>query len=196
MFYQSLRHYWLIILTTLAVLGSTWEVSARPIATSVLGLERIQSSVPVGLVMRLPREILLSELSDIEESKLIVRVFPSETPPSFTVSVFTCQANPYPCLLGSFSVDRSTSPSAKRELERHQTLGDRITLMPNIEGYLIEGPLQNPSYVFSTVMWRQNDMIYTISFPGIERQNILLMAASMARGKPIYPTNSRAVSFP
>lgn len=187
MFYRILRHYWLTSLITLAILGSTWEVCARPIAASVLNLERIQSSVPVGLVMRLPTDILLSDPSDIEESKLIVRVFPSETPLSFTVSLFTCKENPYPCLVGSFSVDRSTSPSAKRELERHQTLGDRITLTPNVTGYLIEGPLQNPSYVFSTVIWQQEDMIYTISFPAIERQNILFMAASMARGKPIYP---------
>jgi hypothetical protein len=35
-------------------------------------------------------------------------------------------------------------------------------------------------------MWQQNDMIYTISFPAIERQNILYMALSMAREPGFY----------
>jgi hypothetical protein len=41
-------------------------------------------------------------------------------------------------------------------------------------------------------MWQQNDMIHTISFPGIERQNILFMALSMAQEQPLY----RAVQRP
>jgi hypothetical protein len=35
-------------------------------------------------------------------------------------------------------------------------------------------------------MWQQNDMIYTISFPAFERENIVLMAVSMASEKPLY----------
>lgn len=175
----------------LTILGSTGGVWARPATVFIPHLEQIQSNLPAGLAMRLPAELRLGNLLDIDEGQLIVRVFPSETPQQFTISLFTCDRSPHPCLLGSFAVNRHNSPSARRDLQRHQTLGDRITLAANVEGYLIEGPLQNPSYSFSTVMWQQNEMIYTISFPAIERQNILFMALSMARQQPLYRSVSR-----
>ncbi|HBB34312.1 MAG TPA: hypothetical protein DC064_21595 [Cyanobacteria bacterium UBA9273] len=170
----------------LTLLSSTVDVSARPAAVFVPYLEEIQSNLPPGLVMRLPDEVQLGSHLEVNENQLVVRVLPSETPPSLTVSLFTCDRNPHPCLLGSFSVYRKTNPSAQREFQRHKTLGDRITLAPNLAGYLVEGPQQKPSYPFSSVMWQQNDMIYTIGFPAIERQNILLMALSMAQSQPLY----------
>jgi hypothetical protein len=44
------------------------------------------------------------------------------------------------------------------------------------------------------MMWEQNNMIYTISFPSIERENIVLMAASMVREKPLYREISSTAS--
>ncbi|NEQ28116.1 MAG: hypothetical protein F6K28_55835 [Microcoleus sp. SIO2G3] len=178
----------------LSILGSTIHASARPAAVFMPHLERIQSSLPSGLEMRLPTAIPLSGHSDIEESQLVVRVFQSETPQRLTVSVFTCEQSSHPCLLGSFSVERKTAVNAMRELERHQSRGDRITLTDNVKGYLIEGPSQNPPYQFSTVMWQQNDMIYTISFPANERESLVVMAISMAREQPLAPLASRPVS--
>jgi hypothetical protein len=178
----------------LSILGSAINASARPAAVFMPYLERIQSSLPSGLVMRLPSAIPLSGHSDIEESQLVVRVFPSKTPQRLTVGVFTCENGSHPCLLGSFSVERKTAASARRELERHQSRGDRIRLTDNVEGYLIEGLLQKPSYQFSTVMWQQNDMIYTVSFPANERQNLVFMAVSMAREQPLSPLASRPIS--
>lgn len=170
----------------LTVLSSAVAVSASPAPVFIPHLGRIQRNLPTGLAMRLPTRIPLSGPSDIEESKLIVEVFPSGTPKSFTVSLFTCASSPHPCLLGSFSVDKTITASARRDLERHKAMGNRISLTTNVEGYLIDGPLQNPSHAFSTMMWEQNDMIYTISFPAIERENIIWMAASMAREQPLY----------
>jgi hypothetical protein len=135
--------------------------------------------------MRLPTKISLRGPSDIDESKLVVRVFPSETPVRFTVSLFTCEQSVHPCLLGSFSVDKATTASAQRDLQRHQTQGAPITLIDEVKGYLLEGPRQTPSYGFSTLMWQQEGMIYTISFPAIERETILSMAISMARGQTL-----------
>jgi hypothetical protein len=170
----------------LTVLSSMAGAYARPAAVFTSNLERIQSNLPLGLALRLPTQILLTGYSDIEEDKLVVRAFPSETPKSFTVSVFTCERSTHPCLLGSFSVDSQQSISAMQELQRHQAIGERFTLAKNVEGYLIEGPLQVPSYQFSTIMWQQNDMIYTISFPANERESIVFMAKSMASEQPIY----------
>jgi hypothetical protein len=178
----------------LSVLIRPVGLSAQPAAVFMPHLAVIRSNLPEGLAMRLPTEIPLSGPSDFEDDKLVVRVFPSEIPQSFTVSIFTCERSLYPCLLGSFSVASKTQASAQRELERHQMMGDRIPLMQNVEGYLIDGPLQNPSYQFSTMMWEQNSMIYTISFPSIERENIVLMAASMVREKPLYREISSTAS--
>ena len=186
MLYPFLPRCLLAIPVVLTVLGSPVGVLARPADVFIPYLDNIQSNLPPGLVMRLPTAIPLSGHSDIEESKLIVRVFPSEIPESFTVGLFICERGSHPCLLGSFSVDRNTSASAKRELERHQVKGDRVFLATGVEGYLIEGPRQNPFSAFSTMMWQQNDMIYTISFPAIERENIVLMGVSMASEQPLY----------
>lgn len=168
------------------LVSSSMRASALPAAVFIPHMEDIQRNLPVGLAMRLPEQILFSEPSDIQEEQLVVRFFPSTNPQSFTVSLFTCRRSPQPCLLGSFAVDRSTSVSAQRELKRHQALGDYLTLEKNIKGYLLEGPEQNPYSAFSTFMWQQNGMIYSLSFPASERQNILHMAVSMAQERPFY----------
>jgi hypothetical protein len=38
--------------------------------------------------------------------------------------------------------------------------------------------------------------MYTISFPAFERENIVLMAVSMARGKPVERVNPPLVASP
>lgn len=191
-----LRRCCVVVPVILTILGSAVGVCARPAAVFIPHLERIQRNLPPELVLRLPSSISLREPSDIDESQLIVRIFPSEIPQRFTVSLFTCESSSHPCLLGSFSVERNTNASAQQELKRHQGIGERTPLANNIDGYLIDGLLQNPFSTFSTMMWQQNDMIYTISFPAIERETILAMAVSMAQEKPIYPVASRSASSP
>ena|GEM_PF-5370813 len=175
----------LALAVIVAVNGRSLEASARPAAVFTPHLEKIQSSLPLGLAMRLPPEIQILGLSESEEERLIVRVFSSETLDNLTVSLFTCELGNQPCFVGSFGVDRDTSVSALRELQRHQNLGDRVTLAYNIPGYILEGSQQKPSYRFSSVMWQQNGMIYRVSLPLVERQNILLMASAMTREVPI-----------
>ncbi len=182
-----------IVQGCLIVLNNPSIVLARPASVFTSHLEEIQSNLPVGLAIRLPAELRMGKLLDIDESRLILRVFPSETPVSFTVSLFTCSRGSFPCLLGSFSANSKTNVSAKLELQKYKEKGDRITLAPNVEGYLLEGPEQNPAYPFSAVMWEQNNIIYTINFPAIERQNILFMALSMAQEQPLYRRVNRPI---
>ncbi|MEQ8466787.1 hypothetical protein [Coleofasciculus sp. E1-EBD-02] len=186
MFYRIWQRCFWGVSLFLGVFSLAVAVAAQPAPVFIPFMGRIQKNLPVGLAMRLPTELRVNDLLDIDPNQLIVRVFPSEAPPSYMVSLFTCDRSPNSCLLGSFSVHPKQSASARRDLQRHETLGDRITLTPTVAGYLIEGPQQNPSYPFSTVMWQQNEMIYTISFPAIERQNILYMALSMAREQGFY----------
>lgn len=187
---------YIAISVILTIVGSAVEVCARPADVFMPHLEQIQRNLPPGLALRLPATIPLNEPLDIDESQLVVRIFPSEIPQRFTVSLFTCQSSPNPCLIGSFSVEKKTNVSAKRELERHQARGERIPLTQNVEGYLLEGWRQNSFSTFSTMMWQQDNMIYTISFPSLERQTILSMATSMAQGKPLYRNVARSISSP
>ena len=177
--------YFLSIPILITVCTTAVGVFAHPATIFLPHLRDIQQNLPKGLVMRLPKEIPLSGHSDIEDDKLVISIFPSETPQSFTVGVFTCIRSQHPCLLGSFSVEKQTSESAKVELDRHQVTGDRLSLATNLQGYLIDGQQQHPPQPFSTMMWQQNQMIYSISFPATERKNIIWMATSMAQEKPV-----------
>lgn len=184
MFYPFPRPL-LTLSVVISIFGTTSAVSARPASVFTPEIEQIQRTLPLGLTMRLPSEFRLNEFFDIDPSRLVVRSFPSDKPRSFTVSVFTCTTGSQPCLLGSFSVEEKSSASAQLELNRHREKGDRITLATNIRGYFLEGQQQSPFSSFSSVMWQQDNLIYTVSFPSEERQNLLLMAASMAREMPL-----------
>lgn len=147
--YSNWRSYLLAVpVLLITVCTNAVGVLARPATVFMPHLERIQTNLPEGLVMRLPRDIPLSGHSDIEEDKLVVDIFPSDTPRSFTVSVFTCDRSPHPCFLGSFSVEKTTAASARAELDRHKTTGDRLILANKVPAYLVEGPTQNPPLQF------------------------------------------------
>lgn len=161
------------------------DASCRPANIFNPYLTQIQNNLPLGLIMRLPSEIRFSGTSDIEESKLFVRIFSSDIPSAYTVSLFTCDRGPLPCLVGSFSAARKTSVSAIREFQRHKTGGKIVTLNKGVFGYLLEGRQQRPSYQFSSIMWEQDGMLYAVTSPIVERQNMLFMAYSMAHDTPL-----------
>ncbi len=78
-----------------------------------------------------------------------------------------------------------------REFSKHKTTGDAISLSKNIQGYFLDGEQQSPKLPFSSLMWRQDELIHTISFPAKERQNILLMGHSMVNQPPIRRTYAK-----
>ena len=179
----------LAVPVVLAVIGSAVQVVAQPAELFKPYISQISRNLPMGLVMRLPSRIQLSGPADPEFIRqLIVKVLPSTTPANLTVGLFTCESGPHPCLVGSFAVDQQNSVNAQRELQRHQDAVTPFTLTQNIRGYLLEGTKQKPSYPFSSVMWEQDGMIYTVSFLSGERENILRMAHSMALNSPIRRT--------
>ncbi|HEY9641978.1 MAG TPA: hypothetical protein V6C57_15935 [Coleofasciculaceae cyanobacterium] len=171
----------------LSVWGQAIAASARPAEVFQAHLGQIRQELPSHYVLRLPSEILLGGpgMSPDEMNQLIVKVLPASTPPRLTISLFTCNSSPYPCLVGSFSVESVTSQNAQRELLSHQRFNAPITLAEGVRGYLREGSALNPPSDFSSVMWQQDQMIYTVSFLATERQNILYMARSMANQPPI-----------
>ncbi|GAB4365355.1 MAG: hypothetical protein Kow00121_01790 [Elainellaceae cyanobacterium] len=173
---------WTIVL---GIIGSAIEVSARPAEVFQPYLAEIREQLPFDYVMRLPSEILLGGPGGLNPNELIVKVMPTSSPPRLTISLLTCERSPFPCLVGSFSVEEATSANAQRELERHRAMNTPITLVEGVTGYLREGSSTTPASDFSSLMWEQNGMIYSVSFLATERQNILYMGRSMATTPPI-----------
>ncbi|OUL37118.1 hypothetical protein BV372_03745 [Nostoc sp. T09] len=194
MLYRNL----LTLPVVLAVLGSTLPAVAIPSEIFTSQLPEIQQNLPLGYGMRLPDQIRLGNGSDAYGgklrdllSKLIVRLFPSTTPRGLTVGLFTCETAAQPCLVGTFSVDSPDAVSTVHEFSKHKTTGNVISLSKDIQGYFLDGSLQNPQLPFSSLMWRQDGLIHTISFPVKERQNILLMGYSMVHQPPIRHTYAK-----
>lgn len=158
---------------------------ARPAAVFQPYLYQIRQELPPNYEMRLPAQVLLTAGPGLDPQGLIVKLLPSQNPGRMTIGLFTCEISPYPCLVGGFSVEDSSSMSGNAELQRHQSQGNPITLAQGVRGYLREGPSLKPVSEFSSLMWEQNGMIYTVSFLAAERENILLMGRSMANQPPL-----------
>ncbi|WNZ25331.1 hypothetical protein HJG54_22425 [Leptolyngbya sp. NK1-12] len=167
--------------------------AARPAAVFGPYIYQIRQELPPSYEMRLPAEVILTAGPGLDPEELIIKLLPSSNPGRLTVGLFTCERSPFPCLVGGFSVEANRSLSAQRELQRHQTQGNPITLAQGVRGYLREGPSLRPVSEFSSLMWEQGGMIYTISFLAAERENILTMGRSMANQPPlrsVQPPNS------
>ncbi|WP_160148553.1 hypothetical protein [[Leptolyngbya] sp. PCC 7376] len=148
--------------------------------------QTIREQIPVGLSLRLPDKILLSATEQQEIDNFTVRVFVSQNPSRLTLSLHSCQASNNPCLLGSFITENKNSSPAQSELARHKNQGIRITLKDGVLGYVIDSDQPQSASAFATVMWSQDNMIHTLSFPQRERQNMLYMALSMANSDSIF----------
>jgi hypothetical protein len=158
---------------------------ARPATMFEPYLYQIRRELPADYEMRLPSEVLLTAGPGLAPEELVVKLLPTASPGRLTIGLFTCQRSPFPCLVGGFSVEASGLESAQQELERHQAQGNPITLARGIRGYLREGPSLRPTSEFSSLMWEQTGMIYTVSFLAAERENILGMGRSMANQIPL-----------
>ena len=159
-------------------------------------------SVPPGYPIRLPSEILtggyilLNGRGDLDYEPLTVKVQASQTPLSLVVSLHSCEPSVRrtPCTFGTITIDRSSSVHAREELKRHQRLGDRMTFRRDLRAYLIDGSRSGTRSLFSSVVWQQDNAIYTLSFPATgDRQDLLDMAASMALSRPVRSTLPRSI---
>lgn len=167
------------------LLNSVELAEARPAAVFQPYIRQIRQELPPDYEMRLPSDVILTAGPGLEPEQLIVKLLPTGSPPRLTIGLFTCERSPFPCLVGGFTVEASTSASAQQELSRHRSQGNPITLAQTVRGYLREGPSLKPTSEFSSLMWEQSGMIYTISFLAAERENILTMGRSMANQIPL-----------
>ena len=194
MLYSNIKKSLLSSIVFLFTLLTSQSLYAMPTDIFEPYLNTIEDELPTGLTFRLPSYFNISQHSDINPNNLIITRFGSDYPLKYNLSVFTCNQGIYTCLLASFSVERADSEERFKELLHYSRHGDPIILNPDyqgyfIRGYVIDGATQDPPSPFSSVMWQQDYMIYNISFPNTERQNLLYLAFSMAQQNPIYPSN-------
>lgn len=173
-------------------LGHPSIAVARPAAIFDPYLYPIRQALPPNYEMRLPAEVVLTAGPGLDPAELIIRLLPTDSPPRLTIGLFTCDRSPFPCLVGGFTVESGQSESAQRALNDHRQSGSPITLATGIQGYLQDGPTLTPPSEFSSLMWEQRGMIYTISFLAAERENILTMGKSMANQLPLRSVQSPA----
>jgi hypothetical protein len=128
-----------IALTTALSLTFSHRATAAPADLFQQHLARIQRQMPDRYVVRFPSEILLGGPGLETLDQLIVKVIPTDTPQQVIVNLQTCEAQPYPCLVGSFSFAQSNDPGAAAEFVQHQAIARSVTLTPEITGYLVEG---------------------------------------------------------
>lgn len=172
------------------VVGSGLRATANPSAFFSSHLEQIRDSLPPDLLMRLPSELPSGGIVAGGGSQYRVQVNSSDT--GLTVSLFNCESQVPACLVGSLVVNSQASTSTQELLQQHQAAAAPITLAKDVQGYFVEGSKQNPPGQFSSVMWEQDRLIYTVRFLAQERQSILYMAHSMANQTPIRSTAAAA----
>ncbi|MCU0526408.1 MAG: hypothetical protein MUF72_16470 [Elainella sp. Prado103] len=183
-------------LTLIGWFGCQSIASARPAAIFDPYIYQIRQELPPNFEMRLPAEVLLTAGPGLEPEELIIKLLPTRSPSRLTIGLFTCDRSPFPCLVGGFTVESSQSESAQRSLDQHRQLGSPITLAEGIQGYMQDGPLLMPASDFSTLMWEQRGMVYTLSFLAAERENILTMGRSMANQLPLRSIQPHSAQRP
>lgn len=159
---------------------------ASPARVFVQHLDRIRQNLPPNFVMRLPSQVLLSEPADDEFiQNLMVRIATADSPPRLTVGLYSCEDDSQFCRVGTFSAMDANTPQAQQDYQQHVAAVAPIQLTKTIRGYVLMGTAKQPPSAFSSVMWQQDGMFYTVSFANPERQNMLYMAVYMANNEPI-----------
>jgi len=182
-----LGQYLLMVPGLLVVLGNLPVAQAISNSNNVFlpYIDQIKTNLVPGLLFRLPSEIPSLDSLASQKSDYSVKVSPSLVNSGITVSIFDCKLESQACLIGNFSVSSPTASGSKEEFNQHQNIGSGINLNNQIRGYLINGLKQNPPAQFSSIMWKQDSLIYRIRFRDKNPENILAMANSMAKSVPI-----------
>ena len=182
-----LGQYLLMVPGLLVVLGNLPPAQAISNSNNVFlpYIDQIKTNLVPGLLFRLPSKIPSLDSLASQKSDYSVKVSPSLVNSGITVSIFDCKLESQACLIGNFSVSSPTASGSKEEFNQHQNIGSGINLNNQIRGYLINGLKQNPPAQFSSIMWKQDSLIYRIRFRDKNPENILAMANSMAKSVPI-----------
>lgn len=146
-------------------------------------MAQILEQAPPSTAVRLPSALWVGDST----KPSTVQVFSSRTLPLLTLGLSTCEGGVVPCLVGTLTIEPSSTTNGQREYQRHQAGFAPITLTTGVKGYFLDGSKQRPAVPFSSVMWQQNQTLYTLTFPLADRQNLLFTARDMANTQPLTP---------
>ncbi|MBW4695514.1 MAG: hypothetical protein KME27_27510 [Lyngbya sp. HA4199-MV5] len=164
---------------------------AQPASVFARHLDRIRQNLPPKFVMRLPSHIVLNEPADDEFIQTLnVRITTADSPQRVSVGLYSCEDDSQFCRIGTFSAANSQTVQAQQDYQQHVAAAAPIQLTKTIRGYVLMGTAKQPPSAYSSVMWQQDGMVYTISFANPERQNMLYMAVYMANNDPIMANNA------
>lgn len=192
------RFFEQIALTSLwvSLTGSSIAL-ASPANVFTPHLDRIRQNLPPKFVLRLPSHVLLNEPADDEFIQtLTVRLTTADSPPRLTVGLYSCEDDSQFCRIGTFAAADALTAQAQQDYRQHVAAAAPIQLTKTIRGYMLMGTAKQPPSAFSSVMWQQDGMFYTISFANPERQNMLYMAVSMANNEPIAASSAASGNPP
>jgi hypothetical protein len=178
---QSLRPALWTIASFLLPWGTIAPALAEPDPLFTPYLPQILEQAPPGTAVRLPSSIWIGD----SNKPSTVQVFSSRSVPLLTLGLSTCEGGIVPCLVGTITIEPSSTLNGQREYQRHRAGFAPLTLAPEIKGYFLEGTKQRPPVPFSSVMWQQNQTLYTLTFPTTDRQNLFFTARDMANTTPL-----------
>jgi hemolysin activation/secretion protein len=176
---SSLKQSWLLWPITLILLTTAPKTLGSPSAIFFPHLNQIKNNLGSDLVIRLPSYIPYTT------PNLEVTITSSLATPGITISLFNCSSKSQSCLIGSFATNSYQSQRDQEALQRHRTQGKIVPLTDNIQGYLLDSPINNPDHKFFSIMWEQDGLIYTTRFFSQEPENTIELASSIAEGQLI-----------
>ena len=144
----------------------------------------MRSLLPSDMVLRLPEDLLLVTDVGMEVEPPMILVNSVGENSGLSVDVRVCGLSSE-CRMGNFAVARRSHPATANSLAYHQERGYPITLTPEVQGHLLTKLPDGTEHDNMSVMWEQEDAVYRVQFPALDRQNILNMARSMALNRPI-----------
>lgn len=145
-------------------------------------LDKIRASLPPGTTIRVPSQVILSNNLKSKNNQYELEVYPSTAQSGLTVSIFNCPEKSQSCFLGSLATRVKNSLDIQQELTTYNTTSQPITLANNLQGYLLE-ELNTKGY--SSVIWEQDNQLYTVRFTEQDRQNLLAIVNSVIEAAPI-----------
>ena len=167
-----------------------YAVKVSPIYTNIFAphLDEIRASLPPGLVIRLPAQVVLSSHLKANNSQYSVEISPSIVPSGLTVTLFSCREKTPSCFVGSFATAAKTSVNIKQKLFNNYSTSKSIALASNLQGYFLETQQERLPH-YSSVIWEQDNQVYTVKLPIHEGENLLPIVNSIIQSTPIESLN-------
>jgi hypothetical protein len=152
-------------------------------------IRRYLATFPHNESVRLPSKELFNRTLQSGREPLSFRVFSIDQTSEMTIGVYRCDTGLPSCTVGTFWVSNSTSEFAQQMLHDHRTTQARLVpLTERIDGYWLEDSPMSSDDNVSSIIWRQDNLIYGVSFPRHQRQNWLSMTQHIAASAPFYST--------